>query len=75
MRRHLGLCDRGRTARLAVPYRMRRDLAAVAADLLFPGEYRLPSAEAGELSQLFRRRDACSRVGTQERQQMQTTAP
>jgi hypothetical protein len=46
VRRHLGLCDLGRTARLDVPYRMRRDLAAVAAEFLFPGEYRLPPAEA-----------------------------
>jgi hypothetical protein len=44
--RHLGLRDPGRTARLDVPYRMRRDLALFLSDLLFEGAYHLPPAAA-----------------------------
>lgn len=44
--RHLGLRDRGRTARLDVPHRMHPGLAAFLSDLLFAGAYRLRPASA-----------------------------
>jgi hypothetical protein len=44
---HLGLRDLGRTVRLEVPHRMRRDLALFLSDLLFNGEYQLPATSQG----------------------------
>ncbi len=41
VRRHLGVCDLGRTVHLDVPHRMHPDLASFVSHLLFAGEYRV----------------------------------
>jgi hypothetical protein len=51
VRRHLGLRDLGRTARLDVAYRMQPGLAAFLSELLFGGEYQLP-AGSGDVAAL-----------------------